>query len=58
MLTDGVFVKSSGTTGTVSHIFRTPKNLEACNKIAIACQQITKKSKIYTICKIYVDGII
>jgi len=52
MLLEGVHVKSSGTTGQQKHIFRTPKNLEACNKIAIDCQQITKKSKIYTVCKL------
>ena len=51
MLIEGVHVKSSGTTGPQKHIFRTPENLKECNKIAIECQQITKKSKIYTVCK-------
>jgi acyl-CoA synthetase (AMP-forming)/AMP-acid ligase II len=52
MLNEGVHVKSSGTTGPQKSIFRTPNNLKACNKIAIDCQQITKKSKIYTVCKL------
>jgi len=52
MLSEGVYVKSSGTTGPQKHIFRTPENLKECNKIAVECQQITKKSKIYTVCKI------
>ncbi len=34
MLSEGVYVKSSGTTGPQKHIFRTPENLKACNKIA------------------------
>mgnify|MGYP001329227515 CR=1 FL=1 len=51
MLIEGVYVKSSGTTGQQKHIFRTPENLKACNKIAIDSQQITSKSKIYTVCK-------
>ena len=52
MLREGVYVKSSGTTGPQKHIFRTPENLKACNKIAIESQKISKKSKIYTVCKI------
>jgi acyl-CoA synthetase (AMP-forming)/AMP-acid ligase II len=51
MLSEGVYVKSSGTTGPQKHIFRTPENLKACNKIAIESQKISKKSKIYTVCK-------
>jgi len=51
MLREGVYVKSSGTTGPQKHIFRTPENLKACNNIAIESQKISKKSKIYTVCK-------
>ena len=51
MLSEGVYVKSSGTTGPQKHIFRTPENLKACNKIAIESQKISKNSKIYTVCK-------
>ena len=31
MLSEGVYVKSSGTTGPQKHIFRTPENLKECN---------------------------
>ncbi len=51
MLKDGAYIKSSGTTGPQKTIWRSPKNLKACNKIAIDSQQITSKSKIYTVCK-------
>ncbi len=51
MLKDGAYIKSSGTTGPQKTIWRSPENLKACNKIAIDSQQITSKSKIYTVCK-------
>ena len=52
MLKDGAYIKSSGTSGPQKTIWRSPENLKACNKIAIDSQQITSKSKIYTVCKI------
>ena len=51
MLKEGAYIKSSGTTGPQKTIWRSPENLKACNKIAIDSQQITSRSKIYTICK-------
>lgn len=50
-LSKGVYVKSSGTTGTPKNIFRTPENLKYCNKVAVESQKITKDSNIYTVCK-------
>lgn len=50
-LSNGVTIKSSGTTGTPKDIFRTPQNLKHCNRIAIDSQKITKNSRIYTVCK-------
>jgi acyl-CoA synthetase (AMP-forming)/AMP-acid ligase II len=50
-LSKGVYVKSSGTTGTPKNIFRTPENLKHCNRIAVDSQKITKDSNIYTVCK-------
>ena len=52
ILDEGLTIKSSGTTGPQKTIFRSPKNLQASNEVALASQKITKKSKIYTICKI------
>jgi len=51
MLKDGAYIKSSGTTGPQKTIWRSSENLKTCNKIAIDSQQITSKSKIYTVCK-------
>ena len=48
ILTDGCTITSSGTTGHPKQIFRTPENLEACNKVAIEVQMLTPKSKVYT----------
>ena len=50
-LSEGVYVKSSGTTGLPKNIFRTPENLKYCNIVAIDSQKITKNSRIYTVCK-------
>ena len=50
-LSEGVYVKSSGTTGVPKNIFRTPENLMHCNNAAIDSQKITKNSRIYTVCK-------
>ena len=50
-LTEGVYVKSSGTTGLPKNIFRSPENLKYCNNVAIDSQKITKNSRVYTVCK-------
>ena len=39
-LSEGVYIKSSGTTGESKTIFRTPENLRHCNKSAIDSQKI------------------
>ena len=48
ILKEGCTISSSGTTGTAKQIFRSPKNLEACNSVAIKDQYITSQSKIFT----------
>jgi acyl-CoA synthetase (AMP-forming)/AMP-acid ligase II len=50
-LSNGVSIKSSGTTGPPKDIFRTPQNLKQCNRVAVDSQKITKNSRIYTVCK-------
>jgi len=52
ILTNGVVITSSGTTGAPKEIFRTPENLKACNEIAIDAQQLTAKSRVYTCTRI------
>lgn len=49
VLKQGVEINSSGTTGTPKIIFRTPENLNACNRVAIEGQQISKKSSVLTV---------
>jgi acyl-CoA synthetase (AMP-forming)/AMP-acid ligase II len=49
ILSNGVTITSSGTTGDPKKIFRSPKNLAASIKIALESQEITKKSSIYTV---------
>lgn len=51
ILKEGCFIKSSGTTGDPKTIYRSPKNLDACNAAALLAQKITKNSRIYTCCK-------
>lgn len=51
ILTDGITIKSSGTSGTPKSFFQSPKKLKNANKIAIEAQEISKSSVIYTCCK-------
>ena len=51
ILKNGTTLKSSGTTGPQKEIFQSPEKLYHANHMALACQNITEKSKIYTVCK-------
>ena len=50
ILKKGIELKSSGTTGPQKKIYQAPNKLKRANKVARECQEITSKSKIYTIC--------
>ena len=49
ILTKGVEISSSGTTGKPKMVLRTPDNLRACIVVAIDAQQLTKRSKVLTV---------
>lgn len=49
ILSNGVEITSSGTTGTPKKIFRTPENLTKCNQVAIEAQKISKNSSVLTV---------
>jgi len=51
VLTNGVTITSSGTTGTPKKIFRSANNIKESIKVALEAQQIHKKSKILTVTK-------
>lgn len=51
ILLNGIELQSSGTTGTPKKIFQPPKKLQAGNRSAIDSQQLTKNSRVYTVCK-------
>lgn len=50
-LETGFELQSSGTTGAPKIIFQTPKKLHAANKVALAAQNITARSRILTVCR-------
>ena len=52
ILSEGITINTSGTTGTPKHIFQSPVKLRAANLIAVDCQKITSNSSIYTVCSI------
>jgi len=52
ILNNGIVIKSSGTSGAPKEFFQSPEKLKEANKVAIASQQITTDSRIYTCCKI------
>ena len=52
ILSNGIVIKSSGTSGTAKEYFQSPEKLSAANKIAIDVQKILPSSRIYTCCKI------
>ncbi len=51
IIANGTSIYSSGTTGEPKLIHQTPKKLKAADEAAIDSQQLTIKSKIYTVCK-------
>lgn len=52
ILTDGIVIHSSGTSGTPVPYFQSPLKIKAANAVARDRQQIAKSSKVYTCCKI------
>ena len=51
ILKNGIELSSSGTTGLQKKIYQSPFKLKNANKVARECQQISSKSKVYTVCK-------
>lgn len=49
---NGIVLESSGSTGPKKKIFQTPKKLQASRDVCLDAQNITKTSRIYTVCKI------
>ena len=56
ILEHGVTINTSGTTGEPKSITQTPEKMKFADEIAIDSQQITKDSKIYTVCKLQHAG--
>jgi hypothetical protein len=52
ILTNGIVIHSSGTSGAPVPYFQSPLKIKAANEVARNRQQIAKSSKIYTCCKI------
>ena len=52
ILSNGINIKSSGTTGPAKSIFQHPQKLKFANQVARDVQKITTSSKIYTVCKL------
>lgn len=50
ILTNGITIYSSGTTGDPKPVFQSPEKLKSCNSIARGVQTIRPESKIYTVC--------
>ena len=51
ILSEGITLRTSGTTGRPKEIFQTPAKLKAANITATDSQQLTKSSRVYTVCK-------
>lgn len=51
ILTDGITIQSSGTSGEPKSYFQNPKKLQAANQVALEAQNINSSSRIYTCCK-------
>lgn len=51
ILSNGISIKSSGTTGAPKELFQSPDKLKAANAVAIESQKLTSNSKVYTVCK-------
>tara|TARA_Y100001935_G_C17301728_1_gene509680 strand:+ start:1771 stop:2457 length:687 start_codon:yes stop_codon:yes gene_type:complete len=52
ILSEGTIIHSSGTTGPSKPIYQPVSKIKAANKIARDVQEINKKSKILTVCKL------
>lgn len=52
IISDGVIITSSGTTGEPKSIYRSPENLKEAVKVALDAQRITKNSKILTVTRL------
>ena len=52
ILENGIFIKTSGTTGIPKLIFQPINKIKAANSISREVQHITKNSRILTVCKI------
>lgn len=50
-LSEGGMLRSSGSTGTPKELFQTPEKIRAANAVAIDSQELTKDSRVYTVCK-------
>lgn len=51
ILSEGITLRTSGTTGRPKEIYQTSAKLKAANITAIDSQQLTKNSRVYTVCK-------
>lgn len=51
ILSNGITISSSGTSGLPLPFFQNPNKIKAANAIALESQKITKSSRIYTCCK-------
>ena len=51
ILKTGITINTSGTTGDPKSYFQSPEKIKAANRVALAAQEITTSSKIYTVCK-------
>ena len=59
ILTNGITITSSGTSGLAKQYFQDPSKLKIANEVALASQEISKTSRIYTCCKItHVGGLL
>ena len=56
ILLNGISINTSGSTGDPKKILQTPEKMRFADEIAIDSQQITKDSKIYTVCKLQHAG--
>ena len=52
ILSEGIALRTSGTTGRPKELFQTPAKLKAANITAIDSQELTKNSRVYTVCKV------
>ena len=56
ILNEGIFLKTSGSTGIAKTIFQNPKKISSGNAIARKVQKINASSKILTVCSLQHAG--